>query len=77
MSKLRLGPIVDEKPVRVSIDLPAQLYRDLVAYGAVLARESGQAKLEPTKLISPMLERFMRGDKAFTKMRRSEQMRGG
>lgn len=70
MSKLRLGPILDEKPVRVSIELSAQLYRDLTAYGSAIARESGQSNVEPTKLIAPMLEKFIRGDKAFAKMRK-------
>ena len=32
MSKLKLGPIVDEKPVRATVELPAALHRDLVAY---------------------------------------------
>ena len=32
MAKLKLGPIVDDKPVKVSLELPATVHRDLVAY---------------------------------------------
>jgi hypothetical protein len=59
MPKLKLGPITDDKPVKVTLDLPAALHRDLVAYAAALAREQGQPIPDPTKLIAPMLARFM------------------
>ena len=36
MSKLKLGPILDEKPVKLTIDLPAAIHRDLVAYADYL-----------------------------------------
>lgn len=70
MPKLRLGPILDDKPVRLSVELPAQLNRDLIAYADALTRESGQA-VEPAKLIAPMLARFMATDRAFARVRRS------
>ena len=75
MKKLRLGDFVDEKPVRVSIDIPAQIYHELVAYGSILANENGQSKIEPTKLIAPMNEKFIRGDKAFRKMNKINPMK--
>lgn len=31
MAKLKLGAIADDKPVKVSLELPASLHRDLVA----------------------------------------------
>ena len=70
MAKLRLGAIADDKPVKVSIELPATLHRDLVAYGQALARETGQDAIGPAKLIAPMLARFMATDRAFAKLRR-------
>ena len=73
MGKLKLGPIEDERPVKLSVELPAALHRDLVAYAALLAKESGEA-VEATKLIAPMLTRFMDGDRAFAKARRSKTM---
>ena len=41
MAKLKLGTILDDKPVRMTIELPAAIHRDLVAYGDALGREAG------------------------------------
>jgi hypothetical protein len=71
MTKLKLGPIADDKPVKIAMELPASLHRDLVAYAEVLARETGQPAADPVKLIVPMLERFIATDRAFAKARRS------
>ncbi|PZQ79648.1 MAG: DUF2274 domain-containing protein [Ancylobacter novellus] len=71
MTKLKLGPIADDKPVKITLELPAALHRDLTAYAAVLARETGQPATDPTKLIVPMLERFIATDRGFAKARRS------
>ncbi len=71
MAKLKLGSIADDKPVKVTIELSADIHRDLVAYGQVLGRETGQAAIEPAKLIAPMLVRFMATDRAFSKLRRA------
>jgi|ERR1700733_11925681 hypothetical protein len=60
MAKLKLGSIVDDKSVKLTVELPAALHRDLLAYAEVLARETGQGIAEPTKLIAPMLARFIR-----------------
>lgn len=72
MAKLKLGKIPDGKPVRLSIELPAAIHRDLVAYAAALSREIGQGAVEPAKLIAPMLARFMATDRAFAKLRWTE-----
>lgn len=69
MSKLKLGALVDDKPVRLTVDLPATVHRDLIAYAEVLAAETGQPT-EPIKLVAPMLARFMATDRAFAKARR-------
>lgn len=70
MTKLKLGPIVDDRPVKVSVDLPGPLHRDLLAYAEVLARETGQPVADPVKLIVPMLERFMATDRGFVRSRK-------
>jgi hypothetical protein len=69
MTKLKLSVVPDDKPVKLTVELPAALHRDLVAYAEVLGRESGQA-VEPAKLIVPMLTRFMSTDRAFARQRR-------
>lgn len=73
MAKLKLGPIIDEKPVKVTVELPAALHRDLVAYAEVLASENNQDISDPSKLIAPMLARFIQTDRAFAKARRNRR----
>ena len=70
MTKLKLGPLADDKPVKVNVELPAGVHRDLVAYAAVLARATGQTPPDPAKLIAPMVERFMATDRVFSKAKR-------
>ena len=72
-SKLKLGAIADDKPVKLNVELPAALHRDLVDYAQVLGRETGQSIAEPAKLVAPMLARFMATDRTFAKMRRANQ----
>jgi len=72
MAKLKLGTIPDDKPVKLTVELPAAIHRDLVAYGNALGRETGQGAVEPAKLIGPMLARFMATDRAFAKLRRTD-----
>lgn len=70
MPKLRIGALPDDKPVKVSTELPAPVHRDLVAYAEALALETGQS-IDPAKLIAPMLARFMATDRGFAKARRT------
>ena len=72
MTKLKLGPIADDKPVKVALELPAALHRDLMAYAEILGRESGQTSADPVRLIVPMLERFIATDRGFAKARKSK-----
>ncbi len=71
MTKLKLSEIQNEKPVKITFELLATVHRDLTAYADMLARETGQAISDPTKLIAPMLIRFMATDRAFAKAKRS------
>jgi hypothetical protein len=70
MTKLKLGPLVDDRPVKVTVELPGPLHRDLLAYAEVLARETGQPVSDPVKLIVPMLERFIATDRGFARSRK-------
>jgi hypothetical protein len=74
MAKLKLGGIADDKPVKLTVELPAAVHRDLLAYAKALARENGQSIADPTKLVAPMLTRFMATDRAFAKARRKNQV---
>jgi len=71
LAKLKLGAIADDKPVKLTVELSGAVHRDLVSYGQVLARETGQGVVDPAKLIAPMLARFMAADRAFAKLRRA------
>ena len=70
MAKLKLGAIADDKPIKLTVELPAAIHRDLVAYADALGRETGQAAIDPARLVAPMLARFIAGDRAFAKLRR-------
>lgn len=77
MTKLKLGTIEDDKPVKVTVEFPATVHRNLVAYAEAIGREGGQVAPDPAKLIAPMVERFMATDRAFGKARRSVRGRLG
>jgi hypothetical protein len=71
MTKLRLGPVIDEKPVKLTIEMPGALMRELAEYARVHARVNSLADaMAPERLIAPMVERFMSSDREFSKLRR-------
>jgi hypothetical protein len=72
MEKLKLSAVPDDKPVRIAVELPAAVHRDLMMYAEVFGRMSGQT-VEPAKLVAPMLARFMSTDRAFLRARREKQ----
>lgn len=76
MSKLKLSSFADDKPVKLTVELPANVHRDLLAYAEALARETRQPISDPSKLVAPMLVRFMATDRAFAKERRMNQTAG-
>lgn len=69
MTKLKLGPLADDRPVKLAVELPAPIHRDLAAYAAALAAETGGSPIPPEKLVAPMLARFMETDRAFRRHR--------
>lgn len=77
MVKLKLGAMVNNKPVKVTVELPAPLHRDLIVYAEVLARETAQPVSDPMRLIVPMLERFIATDRGFAKARRMPPLSDG
>lgn len=70
MTKLKLGPLADDRPVKLTVELSAAVHRDLVAYAAALATETGGEAVTPEKLVAPMLARFMASDRGFSRGRR-------
>jgi hypothetical protein len=76
VAKLKLGAITDDKPVKITVELPGTVHRDLLTYAEALARETGRQISDPSKLVAPMLARFMATDRAFAKARRKTQVEG-
>ncbi len=75
MTKLKLSAIPDDKPVKVTVELPAAVFRDLKAYAAILANANGETvPPDPAKLIVPMIERFMASDRDFGRAKRSHPL---
>jgi hypothetical protein len=77
MAKLKLGTLLDDKPVKLTVDLPAHVHRDLIAYAQALAHETGQKIEDPAKLVGPMLARFMATDRAFKSRQRPRNAPAG
>ncbi|URW75864.1 DUF2274 domain-containing protein [Sphingomonas donggukensis] len=73
MATLKLSAIDDDKPVRITVDLPAGLHRDLVAYGEAMGRAAEGGSVAPQKLIVPMLQRFIASDRGFASARRDRR----
>ena len=73
MTKLKLGAIADDKPVK----LTSRASRRRSSRSRRLCRgarpRNWPAGAEPAKLIAPMIERFMATDRAFAKARRTRQ----
>jgi len=76
MPKLKIGAVEDDKPVTMTIKLPAAVHRDLLAYAEVLKRDFGHA-VDPNSLVAPMLARFMKTDRAFKRARRQIKTTAG
>ncbi|QTC93347.1 DUF2274 domain-containing protein [Brevundimonas goettingensis] len=65
MMTLKLAGLQDDTPVKLTVELPAEVHRDLIRYGAVLSDVEGRP-FTPAQLIGPMLSRFMATDRTFT-----------
>lgn len=72
MAALKLGALAEERPVRLALELPAALHRDLLAYAAVHGREHGSAPVPLDRLVMAMVQHFMATDRGFAKARQSE-----
>lgn len=72
MSRLKIAALEDDTPVKINLDLPAAVHRDLVDYGKAIAVESGGKAIEPGKLIPEMLRRFMASDRGFVRGRKRD-----
>ena len=72
MTKLKLGTVESDKPVKLTIELSGVVHRNLVAYAEAIGRESGQPAPEAAKIVAPMIKRFMATDRAFARARKAK-----
>ena len=75
MTKLKLSAIADDRPVKLTVELPGAVHRNLVAYAEMFSQEHGQ-QVAPAKLVPSMLARFMSADRAFVRARRAKSDAG-
>jgi hypothetical protein len=75
MAKLKLPALADDRQIEMTVELPAAVHRDLVAYAEVFADEHGQT-VEADKLIPLMLEQFMATDQYFARARGTKRRNG-
>ncbi len=71
MTRLKLEDLAAAKPVKLVLEIPARLHRELIAYAAVINGGSASGAPPPERLIPPMIERFMATDRSFARQRRS------
>ena len=69
MPKLKLGAIADDRPVKLTVELPANVIA-ISPFTPSARPRNRTINLDPAKLIAPMLARFMATDRAFAKARR-------
>lgn len=71
---LKLGPIPDRNPVKMSIALPPDVHDALSDYSKIYSREHGQ-ELQLAVLASLMIEKFLESDAAFKRARKLNNQR--
>lgn len=72
MTKLKLAPLDDDKPVKLTIELPAAVYRDLQSFAETPTHSEGATTpIKPAKSIVPTIEQFMATDRASATARRN------
>lgn len=72
MTKLRISAIPDSRPVKLTIELPAEIHRDLLLYVELVSGTAGEPAdtvTDAARLVPLMVGRFMETDRAFQKQR--------
>ena len=70
MTRLKLSDLSDEKPARLTLNLPARLHRELIAYATALNGGDAKGAPAPERLIPPMIERFIATDRDYLRSKR-------
>lgn len=70
MTRISLADLNDEKPVRLAVELPAKLHRELQAYCAALTAGEAAGAPAPERVIPVMVERFIASDRSYARHRK-------
>jgi hypothetical protein len=76
VATLKLGPLPDRTPVRLTVALPPELHRLLTDYAAIYLETYGQEE-SVTDMIPFMLQTFLEGDRDFVRARRARSTKRG
>ncbi len=71
MTRLKLSDLASEKPVRVTLEIPAQLHRELGEYAKAVNGGNPEGAPPIELVMTAMLDRFVATDREFAKSRRS------
>jgi len=69
---LKLGPIPDQKPVKVTMSLVPDVHAALTDYAALHAREYGRQS-SVADIAGLMIEKFLASDRQFKRARKTLQ----
>ena len=74
MGNLRIGPLPKTDAVRVTVAVPGELHEALLQYARAVSEEEGRL-VDIRRLIPRMLQRFIDGDREFSRRRRQTRSR--
>ena len=69
VDNLKITHLADARPVKLTLQLPADVWRDLELYAAFVS-ETGKEKILPGNLAADMIARFMAEDHAFVRRKK-------
>ena len=75
MTRISLADIADEKPVRLTIEIPARLHRELMSYCAALGAGQNGALPPPERVVPAMVEKFIATDRSYARQRKGAKIR--
>ncbi|GGB56016.1 DUF2274 domain-containing protein [Blastomonas aquatica] len=72
MTRLKLSDLASEKPVRLTLEIPARLHRELAEYARAVNGGNPDGAPAIELIIPAMLDRFIATDREFARTRKSQ-----
>jgi hypothetical protein len=67
--RLKLGALIDDKPVKITVELPSSVHRNLISNAECFSSPKRPIDWRFTELIAPMVARFLATDTALSRNR--------